>query len=180
MKTIFRFFYAWVFVVCLLAGVAVVTAARFVFSMIAPSETAVSEQLVQPLNVDFPPEPSLVDDVPIAGIARLTASGALDLTFSPIGGADDTVYALALQSDGRIILGGGFSTYDGEPRRGIVRVNSDGSLDNTFNPGTGVDGLVYSIDLQSNGQPLIAGDFSTTGGNFVGGCAAKRGRAVGL
>ena len=108
---------------------------------------------------------NLVDNVPMSGIARLNASGALDLTFSPIGGANDTIYALALQGDGRVIAGGAFTAYDGEPRRGVVRVNTDGTLDNTFNPGSGVDGLVYSIDLQNDGRPLIGGDFSMYNGS---------------
>ena len=108
---------------------------------------------------------SQVNQVPFSGIARLNVSGAVDLSFSPIVGADDTVYALAIQSDGRILAGGAFSAYDGEPRRGVVRVNGDGALDPTFNPGGGVDGLVYSIDLQPDGRPLIAGDFSIFNGS---------------
>ncbi|HKQ36616.1 MAG TPA: Calx-beta domain-containing protein, partial [Verrucomicrobiae bacterium] len=107
---------------------------------------------------------NVVDNVPISGIARLETSGNIDLNFSPIAGANDTVYTLAIQNDGRIIAGGAFSTYDGEPRRGLVRVNSNGSLDNSFNPGSGVEGLVYSIDLQSNGQPIIGGDFAKYNG----------------
>jgi uncharacterized delta-60 repeat protein len=108
---------------------------------------------------------SFVGDFPLLGVARLNPDGAVDLTFSPISGADDTVYTLALQNDGRIIAGGAFSTYDGEPRQGIVRINADGSLDPSFNPGTGVDGLVYSVDLDNNGQALIGGDFSSYNGS---------------
>lgn len=109
---------------------------------------------------------NLVDNVPLSGIARLDIVGALDPAFAPISGADDTIYTLALQTDGRIIAGGAFSTYDGEPRRGIARVNADGTLDNTFNPGAGVDGIVYALDLQRDGRPLIGGDFSLYNGSM--------------
>jgi uncharacterized delta-60 repeat protein len=109
---------------------------------------------------------TLVDDFPSFGVARLNIDGSVDLSFAPIGGADDTVYALAIQNDGRIIAGGGFSTYDGEPRRGVVRINTDGTLDPAFNPGAGVDGLVYSVDLQDDGRPLIGGDFSFFNGSI--------------
>lgn len=108
---------------------------------------------------------TFVDDFPALNVARLNPSGTVDLLFAPISGADDTVYALALQSDGRILVGGGFSTYDGEPRRGLARLNTDGTLDPTFNPGSGVDGLVYAIDLQDDGLPLIGGDFSSYNGS---------------
>ncbi|PYK31322.1 MAG: hypothetical protein DME57_04155 [Verrucomicrobia bacterium] len=106
------------------------------------------------------------DDFPLLGVARLLPAGGIDLSFAPISGANDTVYTLALQNDGRIVLGGAFSTYDGEPRRGVARVNTDGSLDTTFNPGTGVDGLVYSLDLQNDGRALIGGDFSSFNGTI--------------
>jgi hypothetical protein len=64
MKTIFRLFYASVFVVCLVAGVAVVSGMRFVLSMTTPTKSEVTEQTVRPLNLDFPPEPSLVETQP--------------------------------------------------------------------------------------------------------------------
>jgi len=64
MKTIFRLFYASVFVVCLVAGVAVVSGMRFVLSMITPTKSEVTEQVVQTVNADFPPEPSLVETQP--------------------------------------------------------------------------------------------------------------------
>lgn len=70
-------------------------------------------------------------------VARLLNDGQIDTTFNPGSGADNYINAIALQPDGRILLGGGFSSYNGLSRNGVARINADGSLDATFNPGAG-------------------------------------------
>src|SRR4029077_1889836 len=74
-------------------------------------------------------------------------------------GADSAVKALALQPDGRILVGGDFHTLGGQSRTGIGRLNEDGSIDFTFND-PGLDNSVYAIALQSNGKILIGGTFT--------------------
>jgi uncharacterized delta-60 repeat protein len=97
-------------------------------------------------------------------IARLNSDGSIDLTFNPGTGADFSVNALSLQSDGKILIGGVFTTYNGASRNNIARLNTDGSLDFSFNPGTGSDNVINSIALQSNGKIIIAGNFSVYNG----------------
>ncbi len=95
-------------------------------------------------------------------IARLNPDGSLDASFDPgtgLGGAYTTVYAIAVQTDGKIIVGGYFTDYSGTPRNNIARLNSDGSLDAGFNTGNGADGDVRSIVIQPNGKIIIAGYF---------------------
>jgi uncharacterized delta-60 repeat protein len=92
-------------------------------------------------------------------VARLETNGLVDATWTPISGADNTVYALTLQPDGRALVGGSFSTYDGEARLSLARLQSNGMLDPTFNACRGMNGPVYAIALQTNGQPVI-GDFT--------------------
>lgn len=87
--------------------------------------------------------------------------GSLDLSFDPGTGANDYVYATVLQSDGRIVIGGGFTSYNGTPRNGIARVNADGSLDTTFDPGEGVFGAVGTAVVQSDGKIIIGGTFTS-------------------
>ncbi len=72
-------------------------------------------------------------------IARLNADGTLDTAFAPSISLYDSVYtdSLVLQPDGNILIGGDFSKVNGISRNGIARLNSDGSLDMSFNPGTG-------------------------------------------
>jgi len=70
-----------------------------------------------------------------AGLARLNSGGALDLSFSPsVSGGAPAVYTLALQGDGRILVGGSFTSVSGTARTNIARLNTDGSLDTSFKP----------------------------------------------
>jgi hypothetical protein len=70
-------------------------------------------------------------------IARLNADGTVDMSFDP--GANNVVYALAVQPDGKILVGGTFFMLAGggagtTTRHAIGRLNADGSLD-SFDPG---------------------------------------------
>jgi uncharacterized delta-60 repeat protein len=104
-------------------------------------------------------------------IARLNSDGTLDSTFNTGSGADCNVQTTAIQSDGKIIIGGCFTSYNGTPRNRIVRLNMNGSIDTTFNiVGTGVDGpfaTVMSISIQSNGKIIIGGDFTSYNGTAI-------------
>ena len=81
---------------------------------------------------------SKFNDINRRKVARLNADGSVDESFQSGGtGANDTVYALAVQADGKIIIGGRFSSFDGVSRSRIARLNSDGTLDEGFNPGSG-------------------------------------------
>ncbi len=93
-------------------------------------------------------------------IARLNTDGTLDATFTPGTGADGRISALALQSDGKIIIGGAFTDYNGTARSNIARLNADGTLDATFDPGTGADGPVNTISIQTDGLIIIGGEFT--------------------
>lgn len=94
-------------------------------------------------------------------------SGDTDLGFDPGSGVDDNVYALAVQSgDGKIIVGGKFTTVRGLVRNGIARVNTDGSGDATFNPGAGANGQVVAVAIQpSDGKILVGGLFTSFNGD---------------
>ena len=102
------------------------------------------------------------------GIARLYANGNLDTTFDPGTGVLPTynggVAPIRIQSDGKILIGGNFTLFNGVNRNLIARLNANGSLDASFNPGTGADGIVRSLALQSDGRVLIGGDFTTVNG----------------
>jgi uncharacterized delta-60 repeat protein len=100
----------------------------------------------------------------INGIARLNSDGSLDTSFNPGSGADDVVRAVALQPDGKVIIGGDFNNYNGVARARIARLNADGSPDTSFNPGSGVDNSITALALQPDGKIFIAGDFTNYNG----------------
>jgi uncharacterized delta-60 repeat protein len=97
-------------------------------------------------------------------IARLNADGSLDGSFNPGTGVNGTVSSVALQLDGKVLIGGSFTSVNGTNRNNIARLNANGSLDGSFDPGTGANGIVRSIALQSDGKVLIGGDFTTVNG----------------
>jgi uncharacterized delta-60 repeat protein len=100
-------------------------------------------------------------------IARVNPDGSLDNSFNP--NANNQIYTVVLQPNGQILIGGAFTTIQANGastptvRNHIARLNSDGSLDTTFNPNAGGNlvAQVYAIGVQSNGQILIGGAFTT-------------------
>src|SRR6266513_980081 len=90
-------------------------------------------------------------------VCRLNANGSVDQRFGLGDGINNTVLALALQSDGRILVGGLFSQVDLTQRFNLARLNTNGSVDLTFDPGTGPNGDVNAIVIQPNGAIIIGG-----------------------
>ncbi len=101
-------------------------------------------------------------------LGRLNPDGTLDTSFNP--GADQSVRALAVQVDGKILVAGDFTTLRGGGvtmvRNHLGRLNSDGTLDTSFNPGA--NGLIEELAVQTDGRMLVAGDFTTLGGGGTG------------
>jgi uncharacterized delta-60 repeat protein len=97
-------------------------------------------------------------------IARLNADGTGDPSFNPGSGADGLVRSIALQPDGKIVVGGWFTNFDGASHNRIVRLNADGSLDSGFNVGSGADGLIFAVAVQTDGKVLIGGYFTNVNG----------------
>lgn len=106
-------------------------------------------------------------------IARINADGTPDTTFNPaafvaasISGANDEIFSLYLQVDGKIVIGGSFKKYNNNSRNGLTRINADGSIDYTFNVGTGLSrgqfvgvGYANALTAQSDGKLLVGGEF---------------------
>jgi uncharacterized delta-60 repeat protein len=97
-------------------------------------------------------------------ITRLNADGTLDNSFNVGTGANGVVQNVALQPDGKIVIGGNFTLYNTVTANRVARLNSDGSLDNSFNAGAGANGSVEGIAIQPDGKIIIGGRFSTYNG----------------
>ncbi|MCK8140342.1 T9SS sorting signal type C domain-containing protein [Flavobacterium sp. I-SCBP12n] len=97
-------------------------------------------------------------------IARVLADGSADQSFTIGTGFNNQVYALALQSDGKIIVGGNFTSYNGSVANRIVRLLANGAIDATFNTGLGADAIVETVLIQPDGKILLGGRFSNYNG----------------
>lgn len=108
---------------------------------------------------------------PVSHIARFLADGTLDTTFSTGYGADSYVTAIEVEStSGRIVVGGYFTSFNGQPRSRLVRLLPSGAIDPTF---TGsADGPVKALALVAGPRLLVAGSF----GQLSGQPAANLGR----
>ena len=109
-----------------------------------------------------------INGVRRAFIARLLGDGTVDDSFQPQGGptSDWTVIiqTVALQTDGKILMGGYFQKVDGKSLLNLARLNADGTLDTTFKLRTGASGPVWRIRVQADGKIALGGVFDSVGG----------------
>ena len=94
-------------------------------------------------------------------LIRLNTDGSKDTTFNIGTAFNSNVQSIAIQSDGKILVGGQFTTFTGSTQNYLIRLNSDGSKDVSFNIGTGFNSTVYSVAAQSDGKILVGGSFAT-------------------
>ncbi len=125
-----------------------------------------------------------VDAAPRGGVARLNADGSLDAGFvtgpaartsslrsggrtaaAAAGGAVAAVLSFDVQaSDGKVVIGGIFDQLGAALRHNVGRLNADGTVDATFDPGAGPDSAVHALQLQPDGRTLLGGDFASVDG----------------
>jgi uncharacterized delta-60 repeat protein len=115
-------------------------------------------------------------------LVRLNTDGSLDTTFNTygkktidFGGNEDIAYSVIQQNDGKLVVAGRTRNSTAS-NMALVRLNTDGSLDSTFN-GTGkktvvftsLNGIAYSVIQQGDGKLVIVGDTfsSTTSSNNI-------------
>lgn len=100
---------------------------------------------------------------PCNRLGRLNSDGTPDTGFDAgISGDWSSVSTLVLQADGKLLVGGDFTSLGGTSRSYMGRLNPDGTLDTSFNPGA--NGAVDSLTLQPDGKILVGGDFNMLGG----------------
>ncbi|SHI73691.1 T9SS type A sorting domain-containing protein [Flavobacterium terrae] len=115
-------------------------------------------------------------------IVRLNNNGTIDTTFN-IGSSfsdsygNNIVNSIVIQNDGKYIVCGAFTSYRGTARYCIARINTDGSIDTTFNVvrtldsissvTNGFDGQIKDVKIQSNGKIIVVGSNYRTNYNIV-------------
>lgn len=110
-----------------------------------------------------------------ASIARLNQDGTTDLSFNAGSGignpfSDHSIYSMAVQPDGKILVGGLFAEFDGLPLHSLIRLNPNGSIDQSFGPvaisTSGYARGVRQLFLRPDGKILIAGGFDAINGEI--------------
>ncbi len=112
----------------------------------------------------------LFNDIFTKSIYRLNTNGSLDTSFLVTSTSfDNNAFTIKLQTDGKILLGGLFTTFNTVAAKNVLRLNADGSRDNTFNVGSGPGSInsvsILCIEVQSDGKIFVGGIFDTFDGN---------------
>jgi uncharacterized delta-60 repeat protein len=99
------------------------------------------------------------NDQPHLRLVKINSDGTPDNTFNPAASVLGIIYAAKRQADGKMVIGGDFDYVNGVRQGGIARLNTDGTLDNSFNTGTGCAGNVYALAIQPDGKIIAGGDY---------------------
>jgi uncharacterized delta-60 repeat protein len=102
-----------------------------------------------------------VNGTSINRIARLQTNGNVDTGFNVGAGANNTGYSLIEDSSGNIYFGGVFTSYKGTTINRIVKIDSSGDIDTSFNVGNGTNSNIYKLKQDSDGKILLGGAFSS-------------------
>ncbi|MBD3581179.1 T9SS type A sorting domain-containing protein [Flavobacterium selenitireducens] len=113
------------------------------------------------------------------GMARLNADGSLDTSFSVGTGFNHYVHSVKQMSNGKYIVVGRFTAYNGVGKYKILRLNADGSLDTTFhspvtigtggNVNTGFDHEIRNVAVQADGKVITTGGIYYLNGTLYSG-----------
>jgi uncharacterized delta-60 repeat protein len=98
-------------------------------------------------------------------LTRLNADLTVDTGFNVGTGFSATVRDMVVQSDGKIIVVGEFTSVNSITANRVARLNSDGSVDGTFNTGTGANGIIRAVDIDGSGNIYICGEYTSFNGN---------------
>jgi len=107
---------------------------------------------------------STVGGAPAGRLVRLNADGTVDASFPQGTGFNALVLAIHIMDDGRILVGGGFTEFDGQPKQRIVRLMPDGTLDPSFNANASASDQVRGIVEDAQGRFILTGNFFQVNG----------------
>ncbi|MCD2423387.1 DUF5008 domain-containing protein [Niabella pedocola] len=110
----------------------------------------------------------LFDYIANSQVVRMDADGNLDSAYSynttaktPLPAGNGNLSDGLMQEDGKLILTGAFTTFRGKQANRIVRLNTDGTVDGSFQAGTGANGAIFSIRYNTTTKKIvITGEFS--------------------
>lgn len=115
-----------------------------------------------------------IDSIRMEGMVRINEDGSFDRTFnfnpatnSSGSGPNGQILSALQQNDGKVVLAGDFTRINDKQANRLVRLNKDGTIDETFRVGSGPDKRVQKVLLMPDGSYLIAGAFNNYNGSEV-------------
>lgn len=131
---------------------------------------------ITPRDIDIDENDKIitVNDITVASssfsIVRFNTDGSQDATLNSgtgftSGSSTNTVETVKSDLSGSIYVGGRFIEYSGSARNRVVRLNTDGTIDDDFNVGTGFNRTVWSIEIDNSGKVLVGGEFDEYSGS---------------
>ena len=93
-------------------------------------------------------------------LARLNPDGLVDLDFDTGAGFNSPIFAILAQSDGKVVVGGSFTAFDGQSMNRLARLRGDGSWDASFDVGAGATDTINTLAAQADGKLLAGGNFA--------------------
>lgn len=113
---------------------------------------------------------------PYKNIVRLNLDGSVDTTFNPTISTNRVIKDVAIEANGKMVIAGEFSTFNGNTVDKIIRLNVNGSIDSSFSSGTGlyddqsngsnIFNNIQVLKRQNDGKIIVGGRF--TAYNFIG------------
>ncbi|WMN11600.1 cadherin domain-containing protein [Marivirga salinae] len=100
------------------------------------------------------------------GVATLLTDGSLDVAYNAMLAATPLVDVNAIQTDGKVLIGGSFFRVGSTERVNLARLNTDGTIDESFDAGKGPNQRVHSMAIQADGKILLGGEFSEVNGSI--------------
>ncbi len=103
-------------------------------------------------------------------IIKLNINGSVDTTFNTGSGFNANSFgfqSLQLDQDGKILVSGDFTSYNGTAKNRIIRLNTDGSIDSTFVIGSGFNSITSGLAIDSNNSIIVGGSYGSYNGNSV-------------
>lgn len=98
---------------------------------------------------------------PVNNIVKVDLNGVVDSQFSPNSqGTNGAIDGAIMDKNGKIIIWGAFSSYNGTNVNGITRINPDGTIDPTFKSTGPADGFIWDVDVAEDGKIWVGGSFS--------------------
>lgn len=110
------------------------------------------------------PSITTYNGTPVNRFARINTDGSLDTTFNTGSGPNQNVWGLKSLPDKKILIAGNFTQYNGTPVSGIARLDSSGSLDSSFDPGSGPDDIIYQVRIDEFGKIVMVGELNSYDG----------------